>query len=59
MNIHFFYCVIIGIVILAGIVWGCAYLSYLYIVLDDMWTEIEIARYHLSLICIEVECVFD
>ena len=44
MNIHFFYCVTIGIVILAGIVWGCAYLSYLYLVLTDMWTEIEIAR---------------
>ncbi len=59
MNIHFFYCVTIGIVVLAGIVWGCAYLAYLHSTLDTMWSEISIARYQLELICIEVGCVFE
>ena len=59
MNIHFFYCVTIGIVILAGVLWTCAYLSYLHVTLDDMYTEISIARYHLDLLCIEMECVFE
>jgi len=56
---HYTITALILFVFVLGLYIGHYFAAPLHHVLDTMWSEIEISRYHLDLICIQVGCIFE